>query len=620
VADLRRQYIDEWADCDTPGYRFELTRRELACAGLGWLFTLTRAQGAETVARLHVADDGTVTVFTGKIEMGQGARTIVTQAVAEEMHVPPARVRVVMGDTELTPDDGGTWASLTTPQTIPVIRKAAAAAYAGVPVAPKDWKVCGTSLPPVRGHDIVTGAMKYAGDFTRPGMKHGKIVRPPAYRATLRSVSGASVRSGDLAGVVADTPAAAARLAAQVKAEWHAEDLPPERYRDKSVPPKAGEGGRYPSLIVAGDVQSGLKASARVHEAQYTLPNIAHVPLEPRSAVAEWNDGRLTVWSGAQAPFLVRKELATAFRIPETDVRVIVVEPGGAYGGKQRGEVELEAARLARDAGAPVKLSWTREEEFTCSYCRPAAVVEVAAGVDAKGRVHALWHRNYNSGAAGLMPPYPIPHYSCEFHRSESPLRQGSYRSLASVANTFARESMMNELAALNGIDALEYRLRNLSDERLKHALQRAGERFGWGRRKGGLACTIEKDARLALFVEMEGVRVRRAVMAIDPGAILNPDGLRSQCEGGIVQGIGGALFEHLTHDARRITNAKLASYRVPRFSDTPEIDVILIDRRDIAGAGAGEAPITLVAPAIAAALGGTRRSLPLLKGKSGGT
>jgi isoquinoline 1-oxidoreductase len=310
----------------------------------------------------------------------------------------------------------------------------------------------------------------------------------------------------------------------------------------------------------------------------------------------------------------VRKELSTAFRIPESDIRIIVVEPGGAYGGKQRGEVELEAAWLAREVGAPVKLSWTREEEFTASYCRPAGIVDVAAGLDEKGKVHAYWHRNYNSGAAGLKPPYAIPHYSCEFHRSEAPVRQGSYRSLASAANNFARESMMNELAAITGSDPLEYRLRNLEDSRLKHVLERAGERFGWGKRKGGLACTIEKDARLALFVEMDGTRARRAVMAIDPGGILNPDGLRSQCEGGIVQGLGGALFEELTYDTTRITNAKLAQYRVPRFSDAPEIDILLVDRRDIESAGAGEAPITLVAPAVAAALGGTRRTLPLLR------
>jgi isoquinoline 1-oxidoreductase len=606
-------YIEQLEACDTSNYTFELTRRELGLFGLGWLVTVRSVTAAETPARIHVADDGIVTVFTGKIEMGQGSRTIITQVVAEEMHVDPKRVRVVMGDTALVPDDGGTWGSLTTPQTVPVIRKAAAAAYAGAPVSPMDWKVCGTSLPPVRGRDIVTGRQKYASDFKRSGMLHGRIVRGPAYRSNEPQAEGADVVSGDLVGVRARSESEALRRAGAVKVQWRTEDLPPERFVEQSIPPKSGEGGRYPSLVTRGDVRGGLKQATRTHEARFTLPNIAHVPLEPRAAIAEWTSGKLTVWSGCQAPFLVRRELAAAFRMPEPDVRIIVVEPGAGYGGKQRGECELEAAWLAREAGAPVRLAWTREEEFTASYCRPAGIVDITAGVDEQGRIHAWWHRNYNSGAASLPPPYDIPHYSCEFHRSESPVRQGAYRSLAGVSNTFAREGIVNELAALAGQDPLEYRLRNIADERLRHVLERAAERFGWGKRKGGMACNIEKDARLALFVGMDGVRVTRAVMAIDAGAILNPDGLRSQCEGAIVQGIGGALFEELKHDTRGITNARLSAYRVPRFPDAPQTEVILVDRRDIESAGAGEAPITLVAPAIAAALGGTRRNLPLL-------
>jgi isoquinoline 1-oxidoreductase len=317
---------------------------------------------------------------------------------------------------------------------------------------------------------------------------------------------------------------------------------------------------------------------------------------------------------------MVRKELAGAFHIPEERIRVIAIDTGSAFGGKQRGECEVEAARLARDAGAPVRLSWTREEEFTAAYCRPAGIVEMTAGLDGSGRIHAWRHRNYNSGAASLRPPYTIPHFSCEYHRSESPLHQGSYRSLAGVANTFARESHVDALAGIAGQDALEFRLRNIEDGRLREALERAGERFGWGRRPGaaeGLACNLEKDGRLALFVAMDGVKVRRMVLALDVGAVLNPDMLRNQATGALIQGIGGALFEELTFDARHITNPRLSKYRVPRFSDVPEIEVILIDQPKIPSAGSGEAPITVVAPAIAAALrrqsGDSLRSLPLL-------
>jgi nicotinate dehydrogenase subunit B len=367
-------------------------------------------------------------------------------------------------------------------------------------------------------------------------------------------------------------------------------------------------------------VAEGLASAAKRHDAQFTLANIAHVPLEPRAVIAEWNDGKLTVWSGTQAPFMVRRDLAAALGIPESDIRVLAQEIGGAYGGKQRGECEIEAARLARGAGAPVKLAWTREDESVAGYCRPAGIVEMTAGLDASGRICAWQHRNYNSGAAGLKPPYAIPHYSCEFHRAESPIRQGSYRSLACVANTFAREGLIDELAALTKTDPLEYRLRNTEDPRLREALTRAGDRFGWGKRHAGpvgLACNIEKDARLALFTELDGPRVRRMVFAFDVGAIVNPDGLRNQAQGGLIQGLGGALFEELKWDSRNLTNTRLSSYRVPRFSDVPDIEVILIDRPDIPSAGAGEAPITVVAPAIAAAMRARdskpHRSLPLM-------
>lgn len=640
--DLKAEYIREWSleDCDTPGYRFDITRRELGALGIGMVFALVRpgVAGAEeeTIARIHVSEDGVVTLLTGKVELGQGSRTILTQVVAEEMRVPPARVRVVMGDTDVVPDDGGTWGSLTTPGTVPAVRKAAVEARkalqkfaAGIaPIPPAEWKVCGTSLPPISGREVVTGGVKYASDRKAAGMLHARVVRAPGYRAKLGKFEAPAgiraVRDGELLGVLANEAETAREHAKAVRGEWAVEPLPERsemfaRFQTKSTPPKPAEGGRYPALITGGNVSEGLAACDRKLEATYTLPNLAQVPLEPRAAIAEWKEGRLTVWSGTQAPFLVRKELATAFRIPETQVRVIAVDTGSGYGGKQRGECETEAARLAKDAGAPVRLTWSREEEFTASYCRPAGVLHLQAGLDEGGRIHAWQHKNYNSGAASLTAPYRIPHLSCEYHRSESPLRQGSFRSLAGVANTFAREMHVEALAALAGSDPLEFRLNNIEDERLKTVLQRAAERFHWtGSKTCGLACNLEKDGRFALFAEMDEIpRVARMVLAMDVGAILNPDGLRNQAEGALVQGIGGALFEELKFDQTRITNARFSAYRVPRFADLPKIEVILIDRREIESAGAGEAPITVVAPAIGAALarmtGRVFRSLPLM-------
>jgi isoquinoline 1-oxidoreductase len=271
-------------------------------------------------------------------------------------------------------------------------------------------------------------------------------------------------------------------------------------------------------------------------------------------------------------------------------------------------------------------VAWTREEEFSIGYARPVGVVDVESGVDAAGRLVAWRFRNYNAGAPGLRPPYDLPNMSNEFWRSESPLRQGSYRALAATLNTFARESHIDEWAHALAKDPLEFRLTHISDARLKEVLERAAERFGWAKRKPasgvgyGLACTIEKAARLALLVETEGkgtaLRVRRMVMVGDFGAALNPDNLRNQIQGGMIQGLGGALWERLRFDTRNQLTQKLSQYRVPRFRDMPEIVVELIDRRDVPSAGAGESPITLPAPAIAnalfAATGERKRGLPL--------
>jgi nicotinate dehydrogenase subunit B len=345
------------------------------------------------------------------------------------------------------------------------------------------------------------------------------------------------------------------------------------------------------------------------------------------------------VHSGVQAPFLCRQEVAQALKVPEGRVRIIASDSGGAYGGKQRGECEVEAARLSRLAGAPVRVAWTREEEFTCSYTRPAGLLEVESGVDANGRLVAMRFANYNSGAAGLVPQYDVADHWVGFYRTHTDVRQGSYRSLAAVANNFALESHVDEWASRLGVDPVDFRLRNISDSRLREVIERTATRFGWparrqaaavdatarnpaatSRRGIGISCNLEKDARLALCVEVEvsgaDVRVLRMVATGDFGAALNPDALQNQMSGAIVQGLGGALWEQVTYDATSQRTRRLSDYRVPRFRDMPSMDVQLIDRRDVEPAGAGESPITLTAPALAAAIfsatGERRRSLPL--------
>ena len=246
-------------------------------------------------------------------------------------------------------------------------------------------------------------------------------------------------------------------------------------------------------------------------EAVYTVAYIAHAPLEPRAAVAEWDGDRLTVWTGTQRPFGARSELAQAFHLPEDRIRVLVPDTGSGYGGKHTNEAAVEAARLATAAGKPVKLVWTREEEFTWAYFRPAGLIETAAGVDKDGKLTAWEFHNYNSGASGLGTPYKVPSSKVVFHATASPLRQGSYRALAATANHFARESLMDELAHAAGLDPLEFRLRNLDDRpasrrarrcrgevRLGQVEARAGARLRHRRRhrEGGIHRHLRRGRR----------------------------------------------------------------------------------------------------------------------------
>jgi len=589
-----------------PDHAQPTRRQALQSLGLG-LFIY-----AGTPLRIESEPNGVIAVYTGKVELGQGSTTLLAQAVAEELRVPISKIRMVMGDTETCPDDGGTWASLTTPVTVPALRAAAAQRRGGPLTPPADWKVLGHPTPDTRGPAIVTGAQLYPSDLRVPGMLDATILRSPVYNAKLLEASGPGLlRDGDLIAVVAPNPASA------IKARWESKPFstnPADHaalaaaFKENSTPP-VQQVAKYPPLTRRGDVEKALAEGENKHASRYWLPYIAHVPLEPRAAIAIWKEGSVEILSGCQAPFQVRSQVARALAIPEAKVRIRVTGPGGAFGGKQNGEVEIEAARLARAANATVRVAWTREEEFTAAYHRPAGLVEIESARDSNGRLTAWRHRNYNSGAPALPTPYDTPNISCEFHRSPSPVRQGSYRSLAAVANIFARESHIDEVAAQAKIDPRAFRLKNLADPRMKHVIAQLATT------PGGFACTIEKDARIALVAQIaikgKSIRVTRLTYAGDYGAVLNPGNLKNQIMGALIQGLGGALKEEVLFDAQSQTTRALTTYEVPRFSDTPEIDIRLIDRPEIDAAGAGEAAITLVAPALANAIyQSTRRRL----------
>jgi isoquinoline 1-oxidoreductase len=693
---------------------WELTRREffriVGCGVVVALVVRDQAVGQQPASRgrggfggqvpqeiaawLHIGEDGVVTVFTGKVEIGQNIRTSLTQVVAEELHTPVSRIRLLMADTARVPFDFGTAGSQTTPMMASQLRRVAAAAREalldlaaeqgklpraslaiadGKIVGPQakhvfdfgqvtkgqklvktvsrqaattaadKWVVAGTSVAKVDGRAFVTGAHQYASDIRRPGMVLGKVLRPPSFKATLASVQtneaqalpGVSVvRDGDFVGVAAPTATAAGEALAAIRAEWRTVPQPSgdELFKYLKAHPGGGRGlgglDRHGGSN-QGSVQEGLKAADKTVQATYTVAYIAHIPLEPRVAVAEWSDGKLTVWTGTQRPFGVRGELASALGLPADQVHVIVPDMGSGYGGKHTGEAALEAARLAKAVGKPVKVAWTREEEFTWAYFRPAGVIEVTAGVKKDGTLTAWECHNYNSGASALQTPYEVAHRRAEFHATDSPLRQGSYRALAATANHFARESHMDDLAHALGLDPLAFRLQNLKNARLRAVLEAAAKQFGWGRAKPasghgfGISGGTEKGSYVATCVEVAAdrasgqVRVLRLVTAFDCGAVVNPDNLKNQIEGAAMMGLGGALFEEIKFANGKILNPSFSTYRVPRFRDTPEFETVLVDRKDLPSAGAGETPIVAVAPAVGNAIfqatGLRLRSLPMV-------
>ena len=692
-----------------PLYHFDLDRRDFfKFLGAGLLvFSVLKPVGAqesggarrrgddslpkEIDAWLHIGEDGTVTVYTGKVEMGQNIRTSLSQAVAEELHVPISQIELVMGDTQLTPFDMGTFGSRTTPTMNLQLRRVAASArdlliglaatqwqadpahlvaadakvtdpqtnrsveYAALlkgqqltqtlpaedPLIPAaSWKVAGQSLHKVDGRDFVTGKHRYPSDQTLPNMLHGKLLRPPSFGATLLSLDSQKaeqmgavvVRDGNFIGVAAPSLALASSAVAAIHAEWKSEPQPSSKdlfdYLRKNTTEgndPTGDGDQYE----IGSVDKAFATADHRLQQTYTVSYIAHVPLEPRAALAKWDGDALTVWTGTQRPFGVRSQLAEAFHIPEDKVRVLMPDTGSGYGGKHTGETAVEAARLARAAKRPVKVVWSREEEFTWAYFRPAGVIDVKSGVTASGTITAWEFHNYNSGSAGIRTYYEIPNQKIVFHESNSPLRQGSYRALAATANHFARESHMDELAHALKLDPLEFRLRNLKNDRLRAVFQAAAKRFGWGASKStpgqgfGMGGGYEKHGNIATFAEVNvdrksgEVKVLRVVSAFECGAIVNPDNLRSQIEGSNIQGLGGALFEAIEFENGKILNGRLSRYRVPRFSDVPALDTVLLDRKDLPSAGAGECPMIGVAPAIANAIfdatGQRLRSLPLV-------
>ncbi|HVT71906.1 MAG TPA: molybdopterin cofactor-binding domain-containing protein, partial [Lacunisphaera sp.] len=505
-----------------------------------------RAKGSTDFnAYLRIAEDGRVTCFTGKIEMGQGPVTSLPQMLAEELDVAVDAVDIVMGDTDLCPFDQGTWGSLTTRQFGPQLRAAAAEARAvllemaaerwQVPVAqlvvhdgvitdtrdparritygelaggkainrhlamppvlkkPAEFKVAGQPLLRRDAREKVTGAAKYAGDFRMPGMLYASVLRPPAHGAKLVRVDASAlandqgvvfVQEPGLVAVLHELPDVAAEALARLKAEFEPSD---SRLDDRNIYDHLAHNGPEARTVRhAGDLEAGRRQAVATVASTYRNAYVAHAAMETHTALAAIVDDRMTVWASTQNPFGARAEIAAALAWPVSRVRVITPYLGGGFGGKAFNLEAIEAARLAKATGRPVQVCWTREEEFFNDTFRPAAVVNVAAGLDAGGRI-SFWDFEVRfAGDRGAEVIYDVP--ACHIRSVGNfsgppgyhPFAVGAWRAPGCNTNAFARESQVDQLAKRAGADPVDFRLRHLTDPRARRVLEAAAKDWGW--------------------------------------------------------------------------------------------------------------------------------------------
>ena len=678
-------------------------------------------------AWLRINPDGSATVFTGKVELGQGIVTALAQIAAEELDLPLARITMISGDTGQTPNEGQTAGSQSIEASGTALRMAGAEARAilvdlaakrlaapadtlkvadGVISAPDGRRVSYAELAgeadlhreatakvapkPPAAHTIVgksvlrrdipakvTGGAAYVQDVRLPGMLHGRVVRPPRYGAKLESFDEAAVkalpgvvavaRDGSFLGVIAtrEEQAIKARDALKRSARWSGgEELPDpaniyERLLSLSMEDK-----------VISDKQAPLPEGATRIEATYHRPYMAHASIGPSCALAQLENGKLTVWTHTQGVFPLRATMAKALDMQPSAIRCIHVEGSGCYGHNAADDVALDAALLARAApGKPVRVQLMRDDEFMWEPYGPAMVMRAGAALK-DGRIvdwsYDVWSNTHGmrpgapdgvnllaawylekpkqpapprgapqpagAGDRNAIPLYDLPRQRITSHLiKEMPLRVSALRTLGAYANVFAIESFMDELAAAAGADPVEFRLAHLKDPRAKAVIEAAAKAAGWkagrnGTGSSGRGIAFAKYKTLATYVavvvdlevdpESGRIKVPRAYAAADAGLIINPDGLTNQIEGGIVQSTSWTLHEQVRFDKSGIRSRSWDSYPILTIQEAPTVSTVLIDRPSEHSLGAGEASqgptVAAIANAFTAATGKRIRELPL--------
>ena len=642
-----------------------------------------RAYPEDLNAYLHIGENGRVTVFSGKIEMGQGVMTSQAQMAAEELGVALGAVEMVLGDTDRCPWDMGTFGSLTTRMFGPVLRTAAAEARAvllglasktlGVGVdrlLVADGVVSVAGLPGrrvtygelTRGRRIartvhtqtvlrnvteftvmgrsperldarakVTGEARYAGDIHRDGMLYARILRPPAHGAKLESLDTRAaaampgvkvVTDGGLTAVLHPDPEAAAAALGAVQARWSSPE--PEFGTETVFDHILRTAAPAETPLERGDLPSALGRAARTFESEYRKGYVAHAPMETHTAVAELEDGKLTVWASTQTPFPTHDRLAEELGLAPDEVRVITPYVGGGFGGKSAGLQASEAARLARLTGVPVQVAWTREEEFFYDTFDPAAVVRLISAVDHAGLMTVWDYHVFAAGDRGTDLFYDVPNarirVSGSWHGDGSGphlFGTGPWRAPGANMNVFAKESQIDLMAAAIGADPVEFRLHNTSDTRMLRVIRAAAKASGWKpgaapRRTGrgrGVACGIDAGTYVALVADITvdrtsgAISVDRLVAAQEMGVVVNPEGATMQMEGCLTMGLGYPLTEELRFEGGRILDTNFDTYSIPRFSAVPRIETVLVPNDDLAPQGGGEPAIVPMGAVLANAL-----------------
>jgi nicotinate dehydrogenase subunit B len=499
--------------------------------------------------------------------------------------------------------------------------------------AAAEFRIIGKSPHRLDSLEKVTGASKYAADIRISGMLYARILRPTTHGATLTAIdtSGAEafpgitlVNRGDLIAVLHADPEAAGAALAKIKSVWKASaaGFGPENIHAHLV----AQAAPMNTLSSRGDIMAARASAAQVFEVTYEKGYVAHAAIEPHAALAEIKDGKATVWASTQTPFPTRDQIAEAIGFDAKKVRVITPFLGGAFGGKSASAQAIEAARLAQITGKPVQVAWTRSEEFFNDTFDPASVVKIVSGIGPDGKISLFDYSVYSAGERGATPCYDIPNLRIHStggstHGPESAevnlhaFTVGPWRGPGANMNVFAIESQIDAMAAAAKEDPLAFRLRHLTDVRMRRVLQAAADTFGWtpaagpSRRGFGIACNIDAGTYVATIAEVKvdaasgHVQVIRVICAQDMGVVVNPDGAKMQMEGGITMGLGYTLSEELRFHGGDILDRNFDTYDIPRFSWVPRIDCVFIKNDDLAPQGGGEPPITTTGAVIANAV-----------------